>query len=359
MVNSHYVPQFILRNFYADDKITYCDLEQKTIQARNARTVFSEKGYYPEGIERDLCEKTEHQFANLFHNKIENARSSLSFTAEELFTIKKFLIASAVRYKAELSVEEKAGIEALGPEFEIDYEMCLNDILACEDMQDVISVVKKAERFLLNDTPEPETDAPEMPNIWLWTEIKDLIGAYLIFARPKCDERFIMPDVGRGVYQGPFAIRKMNATVATLQQVPDPSLAQLMTMLSPRDYSVYPLSKDLAIISMSAFYQIFTKSELHVRVMMPDEYPTLSSVLGFGDSDTILPPRVKGNGRDREYKYEIVRLDSGDICHLNSLMITQASRYIACADLKGIQRSIRSAVQYTNRDLSFMRLNLT
>ena len=32
MINSHYVPQFILRNFYVDDKITYCDLENKTIQ---------------------------------------------------------------------------------------------------------------------------------------------------------------------------------------------------------------------------------------------------------------------------------------------------------------------------------------
>ena len=122
MINSHYVPQFILRNFYADDKITYCDLEKKTIQPRNTRSVFSEEGYYPEGIEHDLCKKAEYQFANLYHNKLEEARSSITLTADELFTIKKYLVVCAVRYKHEINEEDEKRIELLGPAFKIDYD---------------------------------------------------------------------------------------------------------------------------------------------------------------------------------------------------------------------------------------------
>ena len=31
MVNSHYIPQFILKNFYKDDKIQYCDIDKKRV----------------------------------------------------------------------------------------------------------------------------------------------------------------------------------------------------------------------------------------------------------------------------------------------------------------------------------------
>ena len=96
MINSHYFPQFILRNFYTNDKIKYCDLEKKKVELRNTRSVFTEEGYYPEGIEKDLCKKAEYLFANLYHNKFEEARNTLVLTRDELFTVKKYLIVSAI-----------------------------------------------------------------------------------------------------------------------------------------------------------------------------------------------------------------------------------------------------------------------
>jgi len=57
MVRSHYVPQFILKNFCWDNKITYCDFETKTKELRNVYSVFSQKGYYSDEVENELCDK--------------------------------------------------------------------------------------------------------------------------------------------------------------------------------------------------------------------------------------------------------------------------------------------------------------
>ncbi|WP_407451867.1 DUF4238 domain-containing protein [Fibrobacter sp.] len=59
MLRSHFIPQFILRAFCESDKIQYMDLASKTVESRNPRSVFSEVGYYPEQLERDLCDKIE------------------------------------------------------------------------------------------------------------------------------------------------------------------------------------------------------------------------------------------------------------------------------------------------------------
>ena len=96
--------------------ITYYDLKDKTVEPRNTRSVFSEEVYYPEGIEKDLCQKAEYLFANLFHNKLENAGNSITLTVDELFVLKKYLIVSAIRYKYEFTDEEKKLSEILGPE---------------------------------------------------------------------------------------------------------------------------------------------------------------------------------------------------------------------------------------------------
>lgn len=357
MINSHYVPQFILRNFYSDDKITYCDLEQKTIQPRNTRSVFSEEGYYPEEIERDLSKKAEYQFANLFHNKMENARNSVSFTADELFIIKKFLIVSAVRYKHELSEEEKALEQKLGSAFKRDYDRSIKDILACSRLEDVLDIMDRTEPFLYDELSGKEVDGQGTSTVQLWSEIRDIIYSYLIFVKPKGDERFLIPDVGRGTYQGPLGLRKVTSVFGVLQNSMDLRWLQLLHMISPRDYTVYPLSRNLAIITMDSFYKIFTKSEFNVKVKMPDEYPTLSSLLAFGNSSVITPPKVSMKDGTKEYKYNIKKLGSEDICHFNSLMLSEANRYIACADLKDIQGSIElAAEEYTDRDLLFMKL---
>ena len=107
---------------------------------------------------------------------------------------------------------------------------------------------------------------------------------------------------------------------------------------------------------MNSSYKIFTESEFHVNVKFPEDYPTVSAVLGFGDSSAITPPKVKMNGSIKEYKYDIKSLTNKDVCHFNSLMIGEAIRYIACAELKNIQKSVQTAINYTDRDLLFLKI---
>lgn len=353
MINSHYVPQFILRNFYFNDKITYCDLEKKTIEQRNSRSIFCEEGYYPEGIEKDLCKKVEYLFANLYHNKFENARNTISLSRNELFVLKKYLVVSSIRYKFDLCDEEKKIIDELGSAFKVDYDKCLNDILACENIDDAFNMLMKFDEYLkkiLSGKFLGEEDV----NLYLWAELKDILCSYVIIAKSR-DEQFIIPDVGRGVYQGPLGIIKATSILESFIKTPNWQLAQLMHLIGPRDYSFYPLSKNIVIISMSAFYKVMTDSEFRINVIMPEDYPTVSSLLGFGDRNMITPPKVKKKGRDIEYIYDIKTLSCRDVCHFNGLMIGESNRYVAFSELDKIQKSVEMADEYTNRDISFLR----
>ena len=353
MINSHYVPQFILRNFYYDDKITYCDLDKKTIEFRHTRSIFSEEGYYPDGIEKDLCKKAEYLFANLYHNKFENARNTISLSRDELFILKKYLVVCGVRYKYELSDEEKKKIDLLGPAFKIDYDRCLNDMLSCETIEEAFKLLFKFEdytRKLLYGKDYEEEDA----NLQLWSELKDILHSYIIVAKTR-DEQFIIPDVGRGIYQGPLGIVKTTSILDLYNKTLDPQLAQLMHLIGPRDYTIYPLSKNMVIISISSFYKLMTDSEFHFNIVMPEKYPTVSSLLEFGDRNMITPPKVKMKGRDREYIYDIKFLSNKDVCHFNGLMIGECKRYIAFCELDKIQRSIETATDYSKRDISFLK----
>ena len=355
MINSHYVPQIILRNFYVDDKITYCDLENKTIQLRNARSVFSEEGYYPPEIEKELCKKAEYQFANLFHNKLEDARNSVTLSSDDLFILKKYLIVSAIRYKSELTEDEKKLVEMLGPEFKIDYDRSLNEILACTKIEDVFDILQHLYDHIWKMFKDGMDGAQEL-NLHLWSEMKDIIHSYIIFVSTRGEESFVIPDVGRGVYQGPIAMQKAFVLLDYIAQTRDSQALRLMQLISPRDYAIYPLSKNLAIVTMDSFYKLFTKSEFHVNIKLPKEYPTLSSVLNFGSSDVITPPRVKVTGRKKEYKYEIQHLSSQDVSHFNCLMMAEAKRYIACECIKKVQRSIKMVGEYSDKDFSFMNV---
>ena len=89
MVNSHYVPQLILRHFSDADRIQYCDLTNRKVETRNIRSTFAEKGYYPDEIEKEMCYKAESQFANLLNNKLLNERRRIILTRDELFILKK------------------------------------------------------------------------------------------------------------------------------------------------------------------------------------------------------------------------------------------------------------------------------
>ncbi|MCR5109128.1 MAG: DUF4238 domain-containing protein [Lachnospiraceae bacterium] len=352
MINSHYIPQFILRNFYDNDKITYCDLEKKTVQSRNTRSIFSEEGYYPENIEKDLCKKAEYQFANLYHNKLENARNSLSLTSDELFTLKKFLIVSAIRYKGTFSEEEKKLFDSFGPLYKVDYDANLNRILACKNKEEAFKILDP----FFNDFDKMINGNDDSINMHLMGELKEILHSYIVFIKPRGDEKFLIPDIGRGYWEGHLGLNKVTALMETLMATGDPTVFHLLELSSVRDYTVYPLSKNLAVLTMSIFFKLLTDSEIHMNIKMPKEFPTVSAILGFGDKNVIRPPKVRLKGSDKEYLYEINPITPKDVAHFNSIMLAEAKRYVACAGLETVQKSLKSVGEYSDRDYSFMSI---
>lgn len=345
-VNSHYVPQFILKNFYSDEeKVQYANLEEQMVQTRNTKSVFAEKGYYPDKLEVDLCHKIEHTFANLFHNKLENAGSSITLTRDELFLIKKYLIITNIRYKYEESPDEKAFYEAIGIPNGKDFFGDINRILECTTIDSVANIVNRDPLELLSPNG--------MKDSYLWAETRDVLNNYLIFARTRGTEKFLIPDTGKAVYEGPMCRKKMYGLLELVLQG-RPELLGIAQLLSPRDYSVYPLGKGFAIISMSAFFKLFTDSEIKANVILPPECPTLSSILGFGDRDIIAPPKVKNEKSGREYKYTVKQVSDSDVAHFNALMIAEAKKYLVFSDKSDIRKSVETAREYMDRNLDFL-----
>ena len=107
---------------------------------------------------------------------------------------------------------------------------------------------------------------------------------------------------------------------------------------------------------MNILYKFLAEGAFKYNITMPEDCPTISAALGFGDRNTIVPAKVRGNGNNKEYIYDIKQLTTKDVCHLNSLMLIEANRYVACGELSEIQNSIECLSGYPIRDYSFMKL---
>ena len=138
MLNCHYIPQMILRHLCSDNKITYCDIENSKTEQRNTKSVFSEKGYYPNELEKDFCQKIEVQFANLLNKKILCNKKRFILTADEMLILKKFLIITVLRIKT--AEEDKVKIPGMTEEelnsLEGDFYVNINKILDCKTKEE-------------------------------------------------------------------------------------------------------------------------------------------------------------------------------------------------------------------------------
>lgn len=189
----------------------------------------------------------------------------------------------------------------------------------------------------------------------LWAEMKDVLQSHPIFVKAPQKEDFLINDIGKGIYEGPLSHKKLFALLDSGIKQSNPIMMQIAMMLTPRDYTVIPLSKKLAVVSMSVFYKTLTDSELSMNVELPEECPTVSGVLGFGNRNVIKPPKVKYHpGGGAEYQYEIQQLSIADVSHFNALMIAEANHHVACSDLSNYGKTMEIVSKYTDRDLSFM-----
>lgn len=356
MVNSHYIPQFILRSFCKNNKIMYCDIDKKTIESRNTKSVFAQKGYYTEQTEIDLCKDIEYDFSVLYHNKLENPGNSLVLDENELFILKKYLIVSSIRFQYECTEFDYEIINKVGSSYMPDFEGSLNRVLHSKNVNKLYSILAEVDdshfvEKLLSGERFDDTDI----NMHLWAEVKDILHSYIVFIKASGNEKFIIPDTGKGIYEGPMSRRKLTGLLQYTLTTPNPALMQIMLMLTPHDYTIYPLTSDIAILSMSVFFKLFTESEVKSNVILPEDCPTVSAMLGFGSKNDIEPPKVRFNKGKKEYRYKINRLNSIDISHFNCLMMAEVKHHIAFSDVADISKSLELINEYTNRDYSFIK----
>ncbi|MBD5104371.1 MAG: DUF4238 domain-containing protein [Ruminococcaceae bacterium] len=193
MVNSHYVPRLILRNFSENERINYCDFNNKKIELRNIKSVFSEKGYYPDEIEKDLCDKIEVKFANLLHNKILKERYKVVLNKDELFILKKYLIITSIRYNISKSMKNYEVPENYVNSYSENFYSNINKVLASETLEQMYSYIDP-----LTASEETTDDNGEnYGEIKLFAAIKNIIQSYVaIVSTNRCKEDFIIPDVG-------------------------------------------------------------------------------------------------------------------------------------------------------------------
>lgn len=334
MVNNHYVPQLILRHFCEDDKIQYYNLENHTVESRNTKSVFSEKGYYPDELEQDLCHKVEVQFANVLNKKILSGSYKVSLTVEDMLTVKKFLIITTLRVRDD-DLEHNAWYQVLKRDgfiseedpykefFKGDFFDNLNRVLACKTQEELMQII---------DTGE---------NMNLFTFVKDVVYSYNVFVKSNnCKEDFIIPDRGWAGYRGPMSVKKLNAMLNMLEIRYDPYIDMLVQMSSPQDYMVFPLTRNLALIAMSPAFKICVKGAPY-NIIYPDNAPSLSECLGFGYSDIINPPDNKflRNG-GKEYKYEVKQLSKQDVKFLNSLLLKNTEQFFGFASSERVKASL-------------------
>ena len=94
-----------------------------------------------------------------------------------------------------------------------------------------------------------------------------------------------------------------------------------------------------------------------MNIILLEECPTVSATLEFGSKDTITPPKVRNVRGTKEYIYDIKHITAADVSHLNCLMLAEAQHHIACSNLSSLRKTLELAKEYTDRELSFMRLS--
>lgn len=344
MINCHYIPQLILRHFCFDNKISYCDVENRRIELRNTKSVFSEKSYYPDELEKGLCDKVEVQFANILNNKILCNRNRFVLTSEEMFILKKFLIITVLRVK-----NSDINIDELIPDLNSDeiYKLEGNFF---ENINKILNCKTKEEAFKYTDIINGET------NLNLYAYIKDILCSYTVFVRTNnSKENFLIPDKGYASYEGPIHVKKLTGVIELAMKLEDQFLFQIANMLTPHDYSIFPIAYDMAIIKMSPFFKLCIDGSAY-NIVFPQEALTLSKVLGFGSSQIISAPKIKNlNGRSVEYSCEVKQLSKSDVYFLNSLLLGNVKQYFAFADIELVKNSIKYTEQLSDEiDYSFL-----
>lgn len=381
MVNSHYVPRLILRHFSDKERIQFCDIKRRKCERRNIKTVFSEKGYYSDDIEEELCHETEVKFAKILNEKLLKENNKVTFTSDELFIVKKYLLVTTLRY----NISEQIKCEKSIPEdikgnfinfYTKDFFDNLHKILKCQTKEELLKFIEwnfNEEEILKlafssgnNEKMNREFYRSNINKnqVWLFSEVKNIVHSYMVIVSTKnCKQDFIIPDVGYAWKASHLSLfsdtfDKCMYTLNKAIEMRDMRLFQLCNMMTPYDFILTPISKNRAILSLSPFFKCFNKNSQLYGVLPLDGLKT-SELLGVGDCDLVEPPKVDYVSRNvANYHYNIKQLTSRDAKILNCLLINMSDACFGFYELEKVKDSLKlyNSKEFETKihDLSFI-----
>ena len=281
------------------------DLTSKNVESRNPRSVFSEDGYYPEQLEHELCDKIERDFAPV-HKKIISSRYKMILDANEMFLLKKYLLVASLRIKSDelkqISTED----------FFKNVEAALN----CSTKDDF-------NRLMFN--------AKLKSNLILEEFFKHIVGSYTIFIKTSHSKiDFVIPDSDSANYIGTYQDKKFEIINGMINMVPIPLFYDIKVKMTKHDYTIFPLSKNTAVLCVNPFYKLLVGKPLTSN--------SIPHVFGFGNTELIQDAKVGFNPNEtiKDYTFDIKQLSRQDACFLNHLMLTNAESHIAFANREKI-----------------------
>lgn len=232
-----------------------------------------------------------------------------------MFLLKKFLLISVLRYRTD-EKEDETILEQLS---ESEIKFIRGNFF--ENINKILNCKTKEEIFSFYNYEDANT------NLSLIAYAKDILGSYLIFVKSTdCDREFLIPDKGNAWFMGRLAIEKTFMMYEMVKTYRESFFYQILSLLTPHDYTIFPLSKDMAVLCMSPFFKLMADNS--VFTIPKNE---IQDVLGFGNGYMLKPAKVSFT-RDKkpiDYGFDVKPLCGKDVEFLNILLLKNAESHIA------------------------------
>lgn len=352
--NSHYVPQFILRHF-GTTVSCYNVRTGQYLPDRNPYEVYSEMGYYPDDIEKDMNEKMESEFAILLMKKVLD-RDEVRLTRKELWTVKRFLLMSMIRTPGTLKAitsmrDEHRKLNASRPDELRNLMGDFYDEVSSDESDEEYWI--RSMRYILDDrrcnlgTIDRENGATYM--VWKWAKI--LNDGYIGFWDAGGTDKFMLTDIGMtsetevGADDGVTEWRKWRTAVAwheAFDETTKNRTAYLLGCLcmSQENFYMFPISADRMIVVINQFFKhLLNISDVGVQVPDLSFYTVLDDRRLF-ESNRGGGSFEKGFQEDDVFIYKPVPLEPQEVSYCNALLMDRVQEWLGFPTLESARKSI-------------------
>jgi hypothetical protein len=370
MVNSHYVPRFVVKGFRNCKKqVCVFDLKTKHLNEKAGLPhSFSEMGFYSDALEKELNDKCEDEFGSILDTAL-NKDGTIKLTRRQLYVIKRYLIISLVRTSAgkKTVVKDRQELTKMVSFY--------NDINRTnksfhpfrekprEGETDENYWERTMHCLLTARVPHPAGLALD-PNCtseaWYWASV--ILRGYLTFWDAEGDnDEFLLSDIGmtsenepswivcgRNVAKTSYIEDLIHATEKDNPRLSYAAWQQRDNLLFfHENFMLFPLSKKRIMVSINPFYRLLAATKEPDKLDVKDLEPFTRMTNGaiFEPNETLYQNRPLKDGRpifsgDDKFIYKPIKLNRFETQYCNALILDRAERFIAFSAKEKIQSSL-------------------